>query len=304
MIVLALTSQTQSAADLYNVADTFLMPRLTQLEGVSSVDIAGAATPAIRVDVDLRKLNAMGLSPDQLRNALTAANVTSPLGTLSNGVTNMMVTANDQLHTADDFAQLIVAVKDGTPVRLSDVAHVYAGQQDAYQAATFGHKPAILMYVYKKADANVIATVDRVRATLPELRSFLQPATTLTPVFRRHADHPRLAARGAGDVADQPGDGGADHGAVPAPAGTHADRRGRGAALAGRRGHGDVHPRLHAQQPHPAGAGDRDRLRGGRRHRGDREHHPAHRRGHAAAGGGAARAGARSASPSSRSPPR
>ena len=183
VIVLALTSETQSAADLYNVADTFLMPRLTQLEGVSSVDIAGAATPAIRVDVDLRKLNSMGLSPDQLRNALTAANVTSPLGTLSNGVSNLMVTANDELHTADDFAKLVVAVKNGTTIRLQDVAHVYAGQQDAYQAATFGHKPAILMYVYKKADANVIATVDRVRATLPELRSFLQPATKLTPYF-------------------------------------------------------------------------------------------------------------------------
>jgi len=183
VIILALTSQTQSAADLYNIADTFLMPRLTQLKGVSSVDIAGAATPAIRVDVDLRKLNAMGLSPDQLRNALIAANVTSPLGTLSNGVTNLLVTANDELHTADDFAGLVVAVRNGITIRLRDVAHVYAGQQDAYQAATFGHKPAILLYVYKKPDANVIATVDRVRATLPELRSFLQPATTLTPYF-------------------------------------------------------------------------------------------------------------------------
>ena len=183
VIVFALTSRTQSAADLYNVADTLLMPRLRQLDGVSSVDIAGAATPAIRVDVDLRKLNAMGMSPDQLRNALIAANVTSPLGTLSNGVTNTFVTATEQLHTADDFADLIVAVKDGTPVRLSDVAKVYAGQQDAYQSATFDGKPAILLYVYKKADANVIATVDRVRDAIPELRSFLQPATTLTPYF-------------------------------------------------------------------------------------------------------------------------
>ncbi|MBU6246291.1 MAG: efflux RND transporter permease subunit [Xanthomonadaceae bacterium] len=183
VIILALTSQTQSAADLYNTADTFLMPRLTQLKGVSSVDIAGAATPAIRVDVDLRKLNAMGLSPDQLRNALNAANVSSPLGTLSNGHTNLLVTANDELHTADDFANLVVAVRNGTTIRLRDVAHVYAGQQDAYQAATFAHKRAILLYVYKKPDANVIATVDRVRATLPELRTFLQGATTLTPYF-------------------------------------------------------------------------------------------------------------------------
>ncbi len=183
VIVFALTSQTQSAADLYNVADTLLMPRLRQLDGVSSVDIAGAATPAIRVDVNLRKLNAMGLSPDQLRNALIAANVSSPLGTLSNGITNLFVTATDQLKTAADFAGLIVSAKDGTPVRLSDVAHVYAGQQDAYQAATFNGKPAVLLYVYKKADANVIATVDRVRAAIPELRNFLQPATTLTPYF-------------------------------------------------------------------------------------------------------------------------
>ncbi|MEW5834642.1 MAG: efflux RND transporter permease subunit [Pseudomonadota bacterium] len=183
VIILALTSQTQSATDLYNVADTFLMPRLTQLKGVSSVEIAGAATPAVRVDVDLRKLNAMGLSPDQLRNALNAANVSSPLGTLSNGVTNLLVTANDELHTAADFAGLVVAVKNGTTIRLRDVARVYDGPEDAYQAGTFGHEPAILLYVYKKPDANVIATVDRVRATLPELRSFLQPATKLTPYF-------------------------------------------------------------------------------------------------------------------------
>ncbi|TAL98833.1 MAG: AcrB/AcrD/AcrF family protein, partial [Rhodanobacter sp.] len=80
VIAFALTSDTQSAADLYNVADSLLAQRLRQLPGVSSVEIAGAATPAIRVDVNLRALNAMGISPDQLRNALTAANVTAPQG--------------------------------------------------------------------------------------------------------------------------------------------------------------------------------------------------------------------------------
>ena len=91
IIALALTSDTQSAADLYNVSDSLLAQRLRQLPGVSSVEIAGAATPAIRVDVNLRALNAMGLSPDQLRNALTAANVTSPEGFLSDGKTTMAV---------------------------------------------------------------------------------------------------------------------------------------------------------------------------------------------------------------------
>ena len=183
IIAIALTSTTQSAAQLYNVADTLLAQRLRQLKGVSSVDIAGAATPAIRVDVNLRALNAMGISPDDLRNALVAANVTSPEGFLSNGKTTMAISATAQLHTADEFANLVIAMKNGTPVRLSDVAHVYAGTQDAYQAASFQGKPAILMYVYKKSDANVIATVDAVRAQLPLLRNYLQPGTVMTPFF-------------------------------------------------------------------------------------------------------------------------
>ncbi|MGB3463200.1 efflux RND transporter permease subunit [Rhodanobacter lindaniclasticus] len=183
VIAFALTSDTQAAGDLYNVADTLLAQRLRQLPGVSSVEIAGASTPAIRVDVNLRALNAMGLSPDQLRNALRAANVTSPEGFLSDGKTRMAVAATTSLHSAADFAKLVVASHDGTPVRLADVADVYAGTEDAYQAAWFGGRPAVLMYVYKKSDANVITTVDLVKEQLPALRTFLQPGTRLTPFF-------------------------------------------------------------------------------------------------------------------------
>ena len=183
IIAFALTSETQSARELYDVADSLLAQRLRQLDGVSEVDILGAATPAIRVDVNLRQLNALGLSPDQLRNALTAANVTSPVGFLSNGKTTMSVTANDSLHNADDFAKLVIASNNGTPVRLSDVAKVYDGLQDAYQAAWFQGKPAILMYVYRQSNANIIGTVDRVKAAVPLLRDYLQPGTTLTPYF-------------------------------------------------------------------------------------------------------------------------
>jgi multidrug efflux pump len=183
VIAFALTSDTQSARDLYDVADSLMAQRLRQLPGVSEVDILGAATPAVRVDVNLRALNAMGLSPDQLRNALTAANVSEPEGFLSNGVTTMSVSANDALHTAADFAQLVVSTHNNIPVHLSDIAKVYDGLQDAYQAAWFQGKPAILMYVYKQSDANIIATVDRVKAEVPTLRSYLQPGTTLTPYF-------------------------------------------------------------------------------------------------------------------------
>jgi multidrug efflux pump len=184
ILAFALTSETQSARDLYDVADSLLAQRLRQLPGVSEVDILGAATPAVRIDVNLRALNAMGLSPDQLRNALVAANVFQPKGFLSDGKTTMAVEANDALHTAADFANLVISTNGkGVPVRLKDVARVYDGQQDAYQAAWFQGKPAVLMYVYRQSNANIIDVTDRVKAEVPLLRNYLQPGTTLTPYF-------------------------------------------------------------------------------------------------------------------------
>jgi multidrug efflux pump len=183
VVVLALTSDTVAPTDLYNVADSILAQRLRQQEGIASVDIAGSATPAIRVDVNLRALNAMGLSPDQLRNALTAANVTSPQGFLSNGKTTMAVIANDSLHHADEFAKLVIGVNNGTPIHLSDVAKVYDGQQDAYQAAWFNGKPGILMYVYRKPDANVIETVDRIKGMMPTMQAWLPNGVRLHSFF-------------------------------------------------------------------------------------------------------------------------
>ncbi|KOR43216.1 acriflavin resistance protein [Xanthomonas oryzae] len=186
VIAIALTSETQSADELYNVADSLLAQRLRQITGISSVDIAGASTPAVRVDVDLRALNALGLTPDNLRNAVRAANVTSPTGFLSDGNTTMAIIANDSVSKAADFAQLAIATQsNGRIVRLGDVATVYDGQQDAYQAAWFNGKPAVVMYAFTRAGANIVETVDQVKAQIPELRSYLQPGTTLTPYFDR-----------------------------------------------------------------------------------------------------------------------
>ncbi|OAX88852.1 acriflavin resistance protein [Xanthomonas nasturtii] len=186
VIAIALTSDTQSADELYNVADSLLAQRLRQITGISSVDIAGASTPAVRVDVDLRALNALGLTPDDLRNAVRAANVTSPTGFLSDGNTTMAIIANDSVAKAADFAQLAISTQsNGRIVRLGDVATVYDGQQDAYQAAWFDGKPAVVMYAFTRAGANVVETVDQVKAQIPELRNYLQPGTTLTPYFDR-----------------------------------------------------------------------------------------------------------------------
>jgi multidrug efflux pump len=186
VIAIALTSQTQSADELYNVADTLLAQRLRQIGGVSSVDIAGASTPAVRVDVNLRLLNALNLTPDDLRNAVRAANVTSPTGFLTDGNTTTAIIANDSVARAADFANLVIKTQDdGRVIRLKDVANVYDGQQDAYQAAWFDHKPAVVMYVFTRAGANIVETVDRVKAQIPMLRDYLQPGTTMTPYFDR-----------------------------------------------------------------------------------------------------------------------
>jgi len=183
VIQLALTSDTQPLSTLFERADSLLKPRIAQIPGVASVDIAGSAQPAVRVDVNLHALNAMGLSTNELRNALTAANVTSPLGFLSDGRTTTAVIANDQLRDADDFAGLVIAVRNGTPIHLRDVAEVYQGAEDKYQAAWFNGHRAISIGVYKRPDANVIETVDAIKDAMPALLSLLPPGTALVPYF-------------------------------------------------------------------------------------------------------------------------
>jgi multidrug efflux pump len=153
------------------------------LQGVASVDVSGSAQPAVRVDVDLHKLDALGLSTNDIRNAITAANVTSPQGFLTDGEISTAITATDQLHTADDFANLVIATHDGKPVYLHDVANVYEGAEDKFQAAYFNGKRSIQLQVYKRPDANVIKTVDGVKDELPGLRNLVPPGTQITPYF-------------------------------------------------------------------------------------------------------------------------
>ncbi|HEX5353757.1 MAG TPA: efflux RND transporter permease subunit [Rhodanobacteraceae bacterium] len=183
VITLALTSNTQPMSELYEDANTLLQPRLSQLPGVSSVDVSGSAQPAVRVDVNLHELASLGLSTNDVRNAVTAANVTSPQGFLSDGNIATAIIANDQLHSAQDFADLVIANHNGSPVFLRDVANVYEGAQDQFQAAYFNGERAIQLQIYKRPDANVIQTVDGVKDELAGLRNLLPPGTKLTPYY-------------------------------------------------------------------------------------------------------------------------
>ncbi len=187
VLMLALTSPAHTAAELFNMADSLLTPRVRQLSGVADVNLAGGATPAVRVDVDLGKLTSMGLSTDQVRNAIAAANVTSPQGFLSDGERMMTIAADGALTDGNQFADLVIAVRNGVPIRLRDIATVGDGAENKDQAAWFNGDRAILMSITKQATANVIDTVDSIHAQLPLMRSWLPEGVTLTAFNDRTA---------------------------------------------------------------------------------------------------------------------
>ncbi len=183
ILFLTLTSTGLPQDQLFDLTDTLLKPAVAQIDGVAQVQVFGGTPHAVRIELDTAALAAKKLTANDVANALRAANVTSPQGILSNGRTQMTVSASDGLQTPAEFARLLVSVKNGTPVRLSDVAKVYGGQQDEYQAAWFNDALAVGMQISKRPEANAVATVEAIRAKLPQLRASLPSNVTMTPVF-------------------------------------------------------------------------------------------------------------------------
>ena len=183
ILLVSLTSTSLPPDKLYDLTDTLLKPAVAQITGVAQVQVGGGTPHAVRIALDANALASKGITTNQVANALRAANVTSPLGLLSNGVTEMTVTANDSLHTPADFAALVIASRHGVPVRLADVATVTSGQQDKYAAAWFNGKRAVTLRISKRPDANAIATVKAIRAALPALGHVLPVDVQITPIF-------------------------------------------------------------------------------------------------------------------------
>ncbi len=174
VLILALTSDQMSAAAVYDAADTVLLQRISQIDGISDVSVAGSDQPAIRVRSDPAKLSAMGLNLDDVRTAIVNANAVSPTGEIDGQIYGRAITTNDQLKTLDDYRNLVVKVQaNGTSVILADVASVENATRNARTEATFNGKPAVLIQIRKQANANVITTVDHVKALIPELQKFL-----------------------------------------------------------------------------------------------------------------------------------
>lgn len=180
IMILSITSDVLDRSQLYDAASTILAQKISQIPGVGEVTVGGGALPAVRVEAIPDAVNRLGISMEDIRSTLASANAYLPKGQLENDRTSWLIGANDQLDKADDYKSLIVTQKDGHTVRLSDVARIIDYSQDVRNMALANGKPAVLLIVFRSPGANIIETVDRVKAMLPQLASWLPGSADLS----------------------------------------------------------------------------------------------------------------------------
>ena len=176
ILTLGLTSKTMPLTQVEDFVDTRLAQKISQMPGVGLVSISGGQRPAVRIRADIRKLAAYGLNIDDLRTTLGNANINTPKGNFDGPMRAYTINANDQIRNASDYKQLIVAYKNGSPVRLSDVGDVVDGAQNDKLGAWMNETPAVILNIQRQPGANVIAVVEGIKALLPQLQATL-PAT-------------------------------------------------------------------------------------------------------------------------------
>jgi len=173
VFVLALTSKTISTGALYDVADTIIAQRISQVPGVGEVTVSGADQPAVRVALNPVALSNAGIATDDVRTAIVNANPLGPVGIFNGGRQSETLGLNRQMRTAAEFRDIIIKSSGGNYVRLSDVAEVEDSVRNARSIAWFNKQPAVLIQITKQGDANVIDTVDRVRDMIPDLKRWI-----------------------------------------------------------------------------------------------------------------------------------
>jgi len=176
VIILTLTSDTASRGDLYDAASTVLAQKLSQVEGIGEVGVSGSSLPAVRVDLIPQAIYKYGIGLEDVRAALASANAHSPKGGIDVGDQRYQIYSNDQANKAVDYQSLIVAYRNGSAVHLSDVGEVTDGVENLRNAGLANGKPAVLIILYRQPGANIISTVDRVKALLPQLQASISPA--------------------------------------------------------------------------------------------------------------------------------
>jgi multidrug efflux pump len=185
ILILALTSDTLTRGQMYDAASSILAQKLSQIDGVGQVTVGGGALPAVRIEVNPTQLNSYGIGLEDVRAALSAANANRPKGELSDASRTWTLYANDQLLKAEYYRPLIVGYNNGAAVRLSDVANVRDSVEDVHTAGVVDGVPAVLLIISRQPGANIIDTVDRVIAAMPQLHASISPAIRTSVVLDR-----------------------------------------------------------------------------------------------------------------------
>ncbi|HKG60603.1 MAG TPA: multidrug efflux RND transporter permease subunit, partial [Pyrinomonadaceae bacterium] len=183
IMIVALTSNVYDQGQLYDAASTVLQQKLSQIDGVGQVVVGGSSLPAVRVHVNPTQLNAYGLGLEDVRNMLSQQNANRPKGQIANEKTTSDLATNDQLLKAEQYRPLIVSYSNGAAVRLSDIADVQDSVENLQSAGLANGKPCALIVIFREPGANIIATVNGVRAAMPQLKASIASAIDLTVVL-------------------------------------------------------------------------------------------------------------------------
>lgn len=185
VMVIALTSNTLGQGRLFDAGSNILQQKLSQVSGVGQVQLGGSSLPAVRVELNPTALNKYGIGMESVRAALAAANANSPKGAIEVGDRRLQIYSNDQATVADEYRSLIIAWRNGAPVRLSDVAEVLDSTENIRNEGQANGKRSVLVIIYKQPNANIIETVDEIKALLPELQASMPNDVELTVVSDR-----------------------------------------------------------------------------------------------------------------------
>ena len=185
IMVLSLTSDVLEKGQLYDLASTILSQSLSQVQGVGEVQIGGSSLPAVRIELEPQALNQYGVALDDVRKTIAGANVRRPKGSVEDSERLWQIQANDQLEKAKDYESLIIHYKDGAALRLKDVAKVSDGVEDRYNSGFFNDDAAVLLVINRQAGANIIETVNEIKAQLPALQAVLPASVKLNLAMDR-----------------------------------------------------------------------------------------------------------------------
>jgi len=185
IMILALTSTVYDRGKLYDAASTIMQQRLSQIQGVGQVSVGGSSLPGVRVDVNPTQLNSYGLGLQDVASMLSRQNANSPKGQIVNGTTTADIVTNDQLLKAVNYMPLVVGYHNGAAVKLSDVANVQDSTENIRAAGFVNGKPSVLIIIFRQPGANIIDTVDRIRAAIPALKASIPSAIDTEVVLDR-----------------------------------------------------------------------------------------------------------------------